>query len=132
DRIGTARVARLRPGPVVLALAIGPADRMDRYEIDDVKTERGDFREADDTIVKARAPARLAALAAWKHLVPSGEASRFAVDDDFEFARIAHRVTAHRAARHQLAQPRGAHQLCATGGIAAIEIAQPRPDRRSM
>ena len=130
DRIGAARIAWLRNGAVVLAFAVDPADRMDRHEIDDIETEPRDLGKARDAIVEAGALAGHLSLAAREHLVPGGKARRFAVDDDFELARIANRVDAHRIAPHQFAQLSGDHQLGASRGVAAVEAPQHLPDPR--
>ena len=71
-------------------------------------------------------------LAARKHLVPCSKARRPAVDDDFEFTGITGHVATRLTARHQLPKPRGKHQLCTSGDIAAIEIPQHCSDLRQI
>ena len=95
DRVGTPRGARLGDRVVVPALAIDPADRVDRNEIDDIKAEPRNLGEARDAIVKTGARAALGPLAAREHFVPCREAGRLAVDDHFELARITHDIAAH-------------------------------------
>jgi hypothetical protein len=76
---------------------------MDRNEIDDVETEPSDFRESRDTIIKRGTFGGPDPLAAREHFIPRGKARRLAVDDHLQFARITHRIVAHRTARHCVA-----------------------------
>jgi hypothetical protein len=62
DRPGAADVARFRSGRVVLALSMSHADRVDRWQIDDIEAERGDFREAIGHVTEGAVHAGLLAL----------------------------------------------------------------------
>ena len=70
DRIGAAGIAIERGHRIVAALAIGLSDRVDRREIDDVKTHRPDIGKPRDAILEGAMLARRLALAARHHLVP--------------------------------------------------------------
>ena len=82
DRIGTAGIALLRRRRVVASLAIDPSDRVDRREVDDVKTHRGDIGQPRDAILEGAVLAGHLALAAWDHFVPGAVARLRPVGDE--------------------------------------------------
>ena len=92
------------------ALAVLPADRMDRHEIDDVEAHRADLVEPGGAILEGRAARRVAALRARKHLVPGGEARGDPVDGHLELMAVAHRGTAIGQPRHEAPHRRRAEQ----------------------
>src|SRR5439155_14780793 len=98
---------------VVAALAVDPADRVNRHEIDDVEAERRDIAEPLAAIREGGAALRVSALAAREHLVPRSEPRFRTVDDKFELMPVAHPVAAVLGARHQLAQFGRQHDLAA-------------------
>ena len=83
DGIEAAGVVRPGIERVVLALAVGAADRMDRRQVENVEAERGDLRHARDAVVERAVPARHRALAARHHLVPGAGAGALAVGDQW-------------------------------------------------
>src|SRR5581483_11942956 len=68
DGIRTARVVRFSLQRVVAALAIGPADRMNRRQIDHVEAKACDLRQSRDAIVERAVAAGHLALAPRHHL----------------------------------------------------------------
>ena len=74
DRIGAAGITGRGGERIVAPLAVGAADRVDRREIEDIETERGDFRQPGDAIVECAVAAGKAALAARHHFVPGAGA----------------------------------------------------------
>ena len=73
----------VRPGfeRIVLAFAVGAADRVDRREIENVEAEAGDFRQPRNAVVESAVFARKGTLAARHHLVPGAGAGALAVGD---------------------------------------------------
>ncbi len=74
DGIEAARIVGAGLERVVLALAVGAADRMDRREIQDVEAELGDFRHTGDAVIERAVPSGHASLAARHHLIPGAGA----------------------------------------------------------
>ena len=73
DRVGAAGIVRLGAQRVVLALAIGRADRMDRRQIKDVEAHVPERRQARDDVVECAMASRLVGARAGKQLVPGRE-----------------------------------------------------------
>ncbi len=142
DRIRAARILRRRDHSVVAPLAVDPADRVNRHEIDDIEAERRDIAEPLDAIRESGAALRVPALAAREHLVPRREPRLRPIDDQLEFTPVAHPIAAVPGARHQLAQFGRQRHLAAAPAIGRRQIveqlAQPRlelaahPARRSL
>lgn len=103
DRVGRAGLALGCDGGIVAALAAGAADRVDRREIQHVKTHRGDVGHARDAVAQRAVLAGDRALAARHHLIPGPEARVVAVDDQREVRR-ARQVGARLALGHGVAQ----------------------------
>jgi hypothetical protein len=88
DRPRRADVLRAGLDGVVAALAVDPADRVDRREIDDVEVHRGDGRQPFGggrecaVLDRDRVRAHLGALGAGEVLVPRGEQGALAVHPD--------------------------------------------------
>ena len=70
DRVGTARIVGPGRERIVLALAVDPADRVDRREIEHVVALFGDVGQAGDHVVERAVPAGVVGLTAGKQLVP--------------------------------------------------------------
>ena len=89
DRIGAAGIVRPGRQRVVAALAVLPADRVDRREVEHVEAHALDVGQAPDHVVEGAVPVRIAALRAREQLVPGGELGGRPVDHDLELALVA-------------------------------------------
>jgi hypothetical protein len=83
DRPGAADLARLRAHRVVLALAPGRADRMDRRKVQDVEAQLLHVGQERDDVLE-RGVLAVAARRAREHLVPRGEARLHGIDHHLE------------------------------------------------
>ena len=81
DRVDAADIAGQRLQRVVLALAVGAPDWVDRREVEHVEAEVLHVRELRDHVVEGAVPLRIARLRAREHLVPGREPRREAVGD---------------------------------------------------
>ena len=100
DRPGAARVVRAGDRAVVGALAEAPADRVDRWQVEDVEAHRRDLGEPGLDVGERAVTPRLRGRGAREQLVPRPEAGPLAVDDDGELrgearCEAALRVTVH-------------------------------------
>ena len=122
DRVEAAGIVRAGLERIVLALAVGLADRMDRRQIEHVEAERGDLRHPRDAIVERAVLARHRALAARHHFVPGAGAGARAVDDQ------RHGVAAGEvAARRLRRRPRPSSSASKIVGVAAaVELPSAR------
>jgi hypothetical protein len=84
DRVGATGVVGRRCQRVVAALAIGPADRMDRREVEHVEAEVAHVRKAGDHVIEGAVAVGAAGLRAGEELVPGAELSALTVDEDGE------------------------------------------------
>ena len=101
DGVGAARIVRRRRQRVVLALAVGPADRVDRREVEHVEAHVADVGQlARSRRRRCRGGSGSSVMRAREQLVPGGEAAPRPVDDHLELAVVADSVGA-AAAAHQ-------------------------------
>ena len=103
----------VRPGHqgVVRPLAVGVPDRVDRRQVEDVETHRGDGREPGLGLGEGGAAGRIGALRAREHLVPGGEAGPHPIDLHVKLAVVARDDRRVDAARRQVHQHRIERQL---------------------
>ena len=101
DRVGAARVVGQRRQRVVAPLAVDPADRMDRREIEHVEAHRADRRQARDHVGKRAVAVRIAALATREDLVPARESGRRPLGVERQRRLMAHEERSRRVAAHQ-------------------------------
>ena len=87
DRVGAAGIAFLCGHRIVAALAVFPADRMDRREVDDVKAHGRDIGQPLDAVPERSVLTRHLALAARDHLVPRTVACPRPVHDKWKQLR---------------------------------------------
>ena len=137
DRIGAARIARLGDRAVVFALAVDPADRMDRHEIDDIEAEPRRFRAAARyNRQRWRSCPALGPGCAGTSRTRRQTRLR-AVDDDLQLAPIAHPVArdrrpapSARAIRPTAAARRGRAASAAAKSSQHLRAAAPHPPPR--
>ncbi len=82
DRPGASRVARRRFGAVVLSLAVGQADRVNRGEVDDVETHAGNLRQQLFALAEGAVAVPFRAAGAGEKFVPGAEQGFLPVDRD--------------------------------------------------
>src|SRR6059036_3467736 len=97
----TAGGARLATERVVLALAIGAADRVDRWQIEHVKTHAGDVWKAGLDVRKRAISAGLGRGGARKHLVPRAEYRLRWIDDQRQLSLVPSCTASIGVSRHQ-------------------------------
>src|SRR3546814_36833 len=73
DGVGAARVALRGFQGIVAALAVDPADRVDRRQVEHIEAEVAQVGEPPDDIVEGAVPCRVARLRARQELVPGAE-----------------------------------------------------------
>jgi hypothetical protein len=117
DRIGAARIVGRRRQRVVLALAVGPADRMDGRKIENVEAHLLDVGEPGDHVVERAVPLGIAGLRARHQLVPRREGGGRAVDPDGHLAGVARQVGAVPGGLQQSDGVGRLHQLVLAVGI---------------
>src|SRR5579862_6698855 len=86
DCVGASGITRRRNKRVVFAFAVLFADRMDRDEINGVKTHRCNVIETGDAILEACASPLDGTLRPRKHLVPGRKARLLPVDHELKLA----------------------------------------------
>src|SRR5262245_33632660 len=69
---------------VVAPLAVGPPDRVDRSQIDDIEAALSDLRQPGDAVVECAMTAGNRALAPRDHLVPGAGAGKWPFGQDRE------------------------------------------------
>ena len=79
DRIETPGVVGSSIERIVLALAIGAADGMDRRQVENVEAERGDLRHTRDAVVESAVLPHDRSLAARHHFIPGAGTSALAL-----------------------------------------------------
>ena len=82
DGPGAARVVRARGQGVVRPLAEGPADRVDRRQVEHVEAHLGDIGQPRLDVAERPVPARLGRRRAGEHLVPGAEPGPLALHHD--------------------------------------------------
>ncbi len=112
DRVGAARIVRTGIQRVVAPLAVGPADRVDRREIQHVEPQIPHIGKPRNHVVERAVPVRIARHRPREHLVPGAERRREPIRKDRQ----------HLVAREVCARPRPPHQL---GGLLAAEKGEP-------
>ena len=112
DRPGTAHVIGRGVFGIVLALAIHPADGMNRGKIDNVETHAR-RRSPVAWMQSCRVPCRPGCGEAGtrKHFIPGAEAGLFAIDDDSQFPAVGGCPAAIRISDHQSFQLRARRLL---------------------
>ncbi len=111
DRVRAAGIVGGRRQRVVAALAVLPADRVDRGEVEHVEPHALDVGQAADHVVEGAVAGGIAARRAREHLVPGGELGGRPVDRDLELVAVARGVGAHARAPHQRAHVLAEHDL---------------------
>src|SRR6266849_9974993 len=81
----TSGVVGRRRRRVVLALSLGSPDRMDRWQVQDVKSHARDVIEPVDAIAKSTVASRIRGARAGEHFVPGTKARSLWVDHDDQF-----------------------------------------------
>ena len=119
DRIGAAGIARRRAGRIVAALAVGPADRVDRREIEHVEAHIADRRQPCDHVIEGAGPGRIAALRPREQLIPAGKPGGAPLGVDGQLDRVAARMRADARRRHPFRRRRGEQQTAALVGSGA-------------
>ena len=102
DGIGAARIVLARCEAVVAPFTILAADRVDRWEIENVEAHVANIGQLPDNVVESTVAERIISHRAWENLIPSGERGCRAIDGDFELASVARRISPRPGARHEL------------------------------
>ena len=131
DRVWAAGIVGTGRQRVVAALAVDPADRVDRREIEHVEAHVADIGQPADHVVEGAVPRRIAALRAREHLVPGGEAGARPIDEHLELVPVARSVGADAGPLHQRAHVLAEHDLQEPPLVVALgaELLQQRPQR---
>ena len=133
DRPRAAGIIRARALIVVRALAVGPPDRVDGWQVQHVEPHPGHVRETGLDVGEGAVAAPVSRGRSWKHLVPRAEASSLPVHLDRQLRVVGHREPPVRVRMHQLGQLVGHGRLPGRlRGSRGAEGAGERPERSTV
>ena len=130
DRVGASGIARLGAWRVVATLAVGPADRVDRREIEHVEAHRADRRQPRDDVVECPVTAGISRLRPREQLVPAGKSRSTTLGVDREFDRMRCACGRMRAAAISSAVARREQQATTFRRVRLLELFGQRGEAR--
>src|SRR5262249_26229670 len=124
NRVGTADVVGRDGQAVIFAFAIGRTDRMDRRQVEDIKSHLFDARQVPDDITERSVTVWVVGCRTRKQLIPSSENRLSTLDIERQCPLIPDAKRRLLRQLHRLAQIIGQKNLDARGGIGGDEPGQ--------